>query len=280
MRIALGVEYDGRAFCGWQAQPDVASVQTRLEQAIGRIAEEEVRVHAAGRTDTGVHALQQVIHFDTAAQRPLAAWVRGVNRFLPDSVGVLWSRAVAEDFHARFSATGRHYRYLLLNRPVRPALLRGRVGWFARPLDLQLIRAAAVQLLGEHDFSTFRAAECQARSPVKVLHRLEVAQHGDCLVFELHASAFLQHMVRNIVGALVCVGAGRQPPEWLGELLAARDRRRGAPTFAADGLYFAGVDYAGHWGLPATAPATGAAGQGAVASWCAASSPMSGGGLT
>jgi tRNA pseudouridine38-40 synthase len=252
MRIALGVEYDGRPFSGWQSQPDVPCVQDQLEQALARIAEEHVRVHAAGRTDTGVHALQQVVHFDTTATRPLSAWVRGVNRYLPESVGVLWSCAVAEDFHARFSATGRYYRYILLNRPVRPALLAGRVGWFARPLALQPMQAAANLLLGEHDFSAFRAAECQARSPVKTLHRLDIRADGDRLTFDLHASGFLHHMVRNLVGALVYVGAGREPPEWLGELLQARDRSRAAPTFAADGLYFAGVDYATDWGLPPT----------------------------
>jgi len=257
MRIALGVEYDGRGFCGWQSQADVASVQDTLERAIAEIAGEPVRLHAAGRTDAGVHALLQVVHFDTTASRPLSAWVRGVNRHLPDSVAVLWSRAVPEDFHARFSATGRHYRYLLLDRPVRPALGSGRVGWFAKPLVPEAMREAAAMLTGEHDFSAFRAAECQARSPVKTLHRLDISRQGDVLVFDLHASAFLHHMVRNIVGALVYVGAGRQPPAWMAELLAARDRTRAAPTFAAAGLYFAGVDYAAEWGLPATTPPPG-----------------------
>lgn len=257
MRIALGVEYDGRGFCGWQSQLDVASVQDSLERAIAEIAGEPVRLHAAGRTDTGVHALQQVVHFDTTASRPASAWVRGVNRHLPDSVAVLWSRAVSEDFHARFSATGRHYRYLLLNRPMRPALASGRVGWFARPLCLDAMLEAAAMLIGEHDFSAFRAAECQAKSPVKTLHRLDASQTGDLIVFDLHASAFLHHMVRNIVGALVYIGAARQAPAWMAELLEGRDRTRAAPTFAADGLYFAGVDYDAAWGLPTTAPAAG-----------------------
>ncbi len=257
MRIALGVEYDGRGFCGWQSQADAASVQDRLESAIAEIAAEPVRVHAAGRTDAGVHALQQVVHFDTSSARPLSAWVRGVNRHLPDSIAVLWSRAVPEDFHARFSAAGRHYRYLLFNRPVRPALASGRAGWFARPLELSPMREAAAMLIGEHDFSAFRAAECQAKSPVKTLHRLAIGRQGDVITFELHASAFLHHMVRNIVGALVYVGNGRQVPGWLATLLASRDRSRAAPTFAADGLYFAGVDYAAEWGLPATTPPAG-----------------------
>lgn len=259
MRVALGVEYDGRGFCGWQSQADVPSVQGTLEHAIAEIAGETVRLHAAGRTDAGVHALQQVVHFETSVSRPLSAWVRGVNRHLPDSVAVLWSRGVSEDFHARFSATGRHYRYLLLNRPVRPALGSGRTGWFAQPLDVGSMREAASMLIGEHDFSAFRAAECQARSPVKILHRLDIERQGDMLVLDLHASAFLHHMVRNIVGALVYVGSGRQPPGWFGTLLSARDRRLAAPTFAADGLYFAGVDYAAEWGLPETTPARDAA---------------------
>jgi tRNA pseudouridine38-40 synthase len=254
MRIALGVEYDGRGFCGWQSQADVPTVQDHLERAIANIAGETVRLHAAGRTDTGVHALQQVVHFDTAASRPLSAWVRGVNRHLPDSIAVLWSRAVSEDFHARFSATGRYYRYLLLDRPVRPALASGRAGWFARPLELGPMREAAAMLIGEHDFSAFRAAECQARSPVKTLHRLDIERQGDMLVLDLHASAFLHHMVRNIVGALVYVGSGRQAPAWFARLLASRDRALGAPTFAADGLYFAGVDYPPGNGLPPTTP--------------------------
>ena len=257
MRIALGLEYHGKGFCGWQSQSDRASVQDALEHALTQVACHTVRVHAAGRTDTGVHALQQVVHFDTDAARPLSAWVRGVNRHLPGGVAVLWSRAVAEAFHARFAATGRHYRYLLLNRAVRPALAEGRVGWFARPLALQAMRDAAARLLGEHDFSAYRAAECQARSPVKTLHRLHIEQHDAVLTFDLHANAFLHHMVRNIVGALVYVGAGRQAPEWPGEVLAARDRTRAAPTFAPDGLYFAGVDYDAAWGLPPTAPTAG-----------------------
>jgi len=254
MRIALGVEYDGRGFCGWQSQADVASVQDALESAIGEIAGAPVRLHAAGRTDSGVHALQQVVHFDTEAKRPLSAWVRGVNRHLPGTVAVLWSRAVADGFHARFSATGRHYRYLLLNRAVRPALAAGRVGWFARPLDLAAMREAAGLLTGEHDFSAFRAAECQARSPLKTLHRLAACQQGEMFTFDLHANAFLQHMVRNIIGVLVEVGSGRRPAGWAGEVLAGRDRALAAPTFAPDGLYFAGVDYDAAWGLPSTAP--------------------------
>lgn len=254
MRIALGVEYDGRGFCGWQSQAGVASVQETLEEGIARIAGMPVRLHAAGRTDSGVHALQQVVHFDTEAERPLSAWVRGVNRHLPDSLAVLWARPVVDAFHARFSAAGRHYRYVLLNRAVRPALSAGRVGWFARPLELAAMQEAACLLTGKHDFSAFRAAECQARSPIRTLYRLAACRSDDRFTFELHADAFLHHMVRNIIGVLVAVGAGKRPAHWAGEVLASRDRKLAAPTFAADGLYLAGVDYDAEWGLPVTAP--------------------------
>lgn len=273
MRIALGLEYDGWGFCGWQSQSDVPSIQDALESAIGEIAGVTVRVHAAGRTDTGVHALRQVVHFETDAERPLTAWVRGVNRHLPDAVAVNWARAVPDDFHARFSATGRHYRYLLLNRPTRPALGSGRVGWFARPLELSPMRTAAAALIGEHDFSAFRAAECQARSPLKTLHRLDVSCADGLITFDLHANAFLHHMVRNIVGALVYVGAGRESPGWLGQLLALRDRSRAAPTFAADGLYLSGVDYDPAWGLPVTAPCYAGGGDPSLATLAGAAAP-------
>jgi tRNA pseudouridine38-40 synthase len=251
VRIALGLEYDGSRFCGWQTQPGGCSVQDALSAAVADIAGHEVGLAAAGRTDAGVHALAQVAHFDTEAVRPESAWVRGVNALLPPAISVLWARPVAADFHARFSAVGRRYRYLLLNRAVRPGLLAGRVGWHHAPLHLEAMRAAAACLLGEHDFSAFRAAECQAKSPVRTLSRLEIRREGDLIVFELAANAFLHHMVRNIVGCLVYVGKGKYPPAWLGDLLAARDRRLAAPTFAPDGLYFSGVDYEPRWGLPA-----------------------------
>ncbi|MDP1733248.1 MAG: tRNA pseudouridine(38-40) synthase TruA [Sulfuritalea sp.] len=249
MRVALGVEYDGSGFCGWQSQAGRGAVQDVLESALSRVADAPTRVVCAGRTDAGVHAIGQVVHFDTAAVRPDTAWVRGVNAHLPASVAVRWAKPVQDDFHARFSARGRRYRYLLLNRGERPGLMAKRVGWFHRPLDAEAMRAAAALLLGEHDFSAFRSVECQAKSPVKILRRADVARHGDLLVFDFEASAFLHHMVRNIVGALVYVGKGAHPPEWLGELLAGRDRARAAPTFEACGLYFAGVDYDPVWQL-------------------------------
>lgn len=249
-RIALGIEYNGSRFCGWQRQPQRCSIQDVVEQALSRLTGRPVAVVAAGRTDAGVHATGQVIHFDTPANRPLTAWIRGVNAFLPDSVAVLWAHPVNKEFHARFSATARSYRYVLLNHPVRPALNAGMVGWYHKPLDATLMQQAADFLLGEHDFSSFRAAECQANTPVRILRRLRVERSGEQIVFELTANAFLQHMVRNIVGALVYVGAGKQPPAWIVELLRQRDRTRAAPTFAADGLHLCHVAYDEVWGLP------------------------------
>lgn len=252
MRVALGLEYDGSAFCGWQSQTAGCGVQDALERALGAIAGETVRVVAAGRTDTGVHALNQVVHFDTQVLRPENAWVRGVNAHLPDGVAVNWARPVSDEFHARFSATERRYAYLLLNRPARPGMLHGRVGWFHAPLDFDAMREAASHLLGEHDFSAFRAAECQAKSPVKSLHRLDIEQSGEYFLFHLRANAFLHHMVRNLVGSLVYVGKGKHSPSWVKELLEGRDRRRAAPTFAPGGLYLTGVGYDGKWQIPAS----------------------------
>jgi tRNA pseudouridine38-40 synthase len=261
MRIALGLEYDGASFHGWQSQADGSGVQDAFERAVSAIAGAPVRTTAAGRTDSGVHATLQVVHFDTLAPRPETAWVRGVNALLPPTVAVRWAVDVAGEFHARFTATGRHYTYLLVNHPVRPALLQSRAGWYHRPLALGPMQDAAQALLGSHDFSAFRAAECQARSPVKTLDRLEITREGDMLRFELHADAFLHHMVRNLVGSLVYVGGGRQPARWLADVLASRDRSRAAPTFAAAGLYLTGVDYATRWNLPATYAAVRVAGR-------------------
>jgi tRNA pseudouridine38-40 synthase len=252
MRIALGLEYHGAPFHGWQSQADGSGVQNALERALSEIAGERVAVIAAGRTDAGAHATLQVAHFDIGVRRPENAWVRGVNALLPDAIAVQWAMPVAEEFHARFSATGRHYTYLLLDRPVRPALLNGRAGWYHQPLALARMCEGAAALIGRHDFSAFRAAECQAKSPVRTLDRLDIAREGNMIRFDLHADAFLYRMVRNIVGALVYVGNGRQPPSWIGELLAGRDRTRAAPTFASAGLYFTGVDYPTRFNLPAT----------------------------
>ena len=255
MRIALGVEYDGRPYCGWQSQAEGQTVQDTLQLALSQIAGEQpdgepISIIAAGRTDTGVHALEQVVHFDTLAVRPLTAWVRGANALLPDSISVLWAHPVPDEFHARFSAHGRSYRYLLVNRATRPAILAGKAGWFHAPLDLAAMQAAAQCLLGEHDFSAFRSSECQAKSPVKHLHRLDIRREGDMLIFDLSAGAFLHHMVRNIVGCLVYVGKGKYPPEWLADILASRDRSLAAPTFAPDGLYLRRIEYDAKWKLP------------------------------
>ena len=252
MRYSLCLEYDGRGFCGYQSQPDGCGVQDALEQALRFVAGEPITAVAAGRTDAGVHATAQILHFDTSAERPDSAWVRGVNTHLPPGIAVLWAQPVTLEFHARFAAHARHYTYLLLDRGQRPGLLSGRVGWYHRPLDVHAMGAAAQALVGTHDFSAFRAAECQAKSPVKTLSTLRVERHGELIRFELSATAFLQHMVRNIVGALVYVGSQRQPATWLAELLAMRDRRQAAPTFSPDGLYFTGADYDPVHGLPAT----------------------------
>jgi tRNA pseudouridine38-40 synthase len=258
MRIALGVEYDGSPYFGWQSQADGQTVQDTLQYALSKIAGEQpageqVSVIAAGRTDTGVHAIEQVVHFDTQAVRPLSAWVRGVNALLPDSIAVRWAHPVPDEFHARFSAHGRSYRYLLLNRAVRPAIQAGKVGWFHAPLDVAAMQAAAQNLLGKHDFSAFRAAQCQARSPVKHLQQLDIHRQGELLVFDLSADAFLHHMVRNIVGCLVYVGKGKYPPSWLGDVMAGRERSFAAPTFSPDGLYLRRITYEGKWGLPQVA---------------------------
>lgn len=250
VRIALGLEYDGSAFCGWQTQPGGCAVQDVLEAALGRVHAGPIDTIVAGRTDAGVHALSQIVHFDAVHPRPLEAWVRGVNACLPDSIAVLWAREVSPEFHARACAVERTYHYVLLNHRVRPALLAGRVGWVHQRLDIERMQEAARVLLGRHDFSAFRAAECQAHSPIRELRRAKVSRYGDLVLFEFSANAFLHHQVRNMVGALVWVGLGRRPVEWMGELLASRDRRLGAATFAPDGLYLTGVRYDPAWGLP------------------------------
>jgi tRNA pseudouridine38-40 synthase len=250
MRIALGVEYCGSAFRGWQSQAGGGTVQDALEAALAQIAGQPVATLCAGRTDAGVHATQQVVHFDAPVERPLTAWVRGVNSHLPAAVAVRWAQPVADDFHARFSAHGRRYRYLLLNRPQRPGLWQGRVGWFHLPLDLAAMQDACGRLLGEHDFSAFRAAQCQAKSPIKRMTAASVRQAGGLFVFDFAASAFLHHMVRNLVGTLVHVGKGAAAPEWVDVLLQMKDRTQAAPTFSPDGLYFRGPVYEARWALP------------------------------
>jgi tRNA pseudouridine38-40 synthase len=250
LRLALGIAYDGTSYNGWQTQPDAGAVQDAVERALSAIADHPVSTVCAGRTDAGVHALQQVIHFDTDAIRPLQAWVRGANARLPASAAVQWARPVSDGFHARFGARSRTYRYLLRSAPNRHPLWQTRAGWVFRPLAIEPMRQAARLLVGEHDFSAFRSSQCQAATPVRNLARLELETRGTFVDITLTANAFLHHMVRNIVGALVCVGTGRRAPDWMAELLAARDRALAAPTFSAAGLYLAGVTYDAAHGLP------------------------------
>jgi tRNA pseudouridine38-40 synthase len=254
MRIALGLEYDGAPYCGWQHQPGGCGIQDHLERALSRFAATPVETVAAGRTDAGVHACAQVVHFDTAIVRDEVSWVRGPNTFLPGGIRILWARPVPDDFHARFGARSRTYEYLLLDDAIAPGLMKGKVGWFHRTLDVDAMRSAASALVGEADFGAFRDAQCQARTPVRLVHEVEVDRRGALVVFTICANAFLHHMVRNIVGSLVYVGAGRQPPSWIAELLAGRDRKRAAPTFAPDGLYLAGIAYDPRFGLPRFRP--------------------------
>ena len=259
MRLALGVSYNGQSYLGWQSQPSGQTLQDQLEKALGEFCAQPVSTLCAGRTDAGVHGLMQVVHLDTDLQREPFSWVRGTNRFLPPDIAVQWAQAVPDTFHARASAMARRYVYVLLESPVRPALESGRVGWTFRPLDGDAMRDAARYLLGEHDFTSFRASACQALSPVKTLHRIDISCRGHEMArywrFEFEGNAFLHHMIRNIMGCLVYVGAGLHQPDWMHEVLAARSRDAAAPTFAPDGLYFAGPVYAPEWGLPTTTPA-------------------------
>jgi tRNA pseudouridine38-40 synthase len=244
------VEYDGSPYSGWQSQPNVPNIQDALQVALSGIANVPIAINAAGRTDTGVHALEQVVHFDTNVARPLTAWVRGANALLPESIAVLWAHPVPDEFHARFSAQARSYQYVLINRPSRSAVHHGKVGWFHAPLDVGSMSAAAAYLLGEHDFSAFRSSECQAKTPIKNLAQLAIQKHGNTIIFDLTADAFLHHMVRNIVGCLVYVGKGKHPPQWVQEVLQSRNRCQAAPTFAPDGLYLRRITYDAKWGLP------------------------------
>ncbi len=253
VRIVIGVSYDGSQFDGLQSQPSKNTVQDRLEIALSKVADHPVRVIAAGRTDAGVHAVAQVAHFETQARRDGSAWVRGGNAHLPAQIAVQWAVARDEQFHARFSAEARSYRYILYNHAVRQALMSSHVGWFHRALDLSAMQAAAAHLVGEHDFSAFRSSECQAKTPVRRLEYVNITARGPYLVFDFTANAFLHHMVRNLVGCLVYVGKGKHPPGWLGEVLAGRDRRVAAPTMSASGLYLANVRYPRRWSLPAFA---------------------------
>jgi tRNA pseudouridine38-40 synthase len=251
MRIALGIEYDGANFCGWQTQRQgIRAIQPMVEAALARVAAHSVTVHCAGRTDSGVHATYQVVHFDTEAQRSARSWILGANANLPDDVAVLWAVPVLDDFHARFSARARSYDYVLSNRRTRPGLWRNKLSWECRALSVPAMAEAAQYLLGEHDFTSFRAQGCQAKHPIRTLYRCEVVVVEPCIVFRVEANAFLQHMVRNFVGTLLEVGRGERPAAWVAEVLAARDRRQAGMTAAPDGLYLTGVRYGEEYGLP------------------------------
>ena len=255
MRLALGISYHGQAYEGWQSQRSGRTVQDRLETALGEFTTQRVSTVCAGRTDAGVHGLMQVVHFDTELQREEFSWVRGTNRFLPLDIAVEWACPVPDEFHSRASAIARRYSYVALESKVRPSLDAGRVGWVFRPLDADAMREAALQVLGEHDFTSFRASACQALSPVKTLTKLQITRRGAYWRFDFEASAFLHHMIRNLMGCLLAIGQGQQPPSWMGEVLRARDRDAAAPTFSPAGLYFLGPVYEPRWGLPSRTPA-------------------------
>jgi tRNA pseudouridine38-40 synthase len=251
-RIAVGVEYDGARYAGWQRQSEVDSVQAQLERALGSVADHPVEVTCGGRTDAGVHGLGQVAHFDTRSTRSMRGWALGANTLLPPDIAVTWAAAVPAHFHARYSALARTYRYVILNRNVRPALLRRRVCWIHRPLDAGAMHAAAQCLVGEHDFSAFRAAECQSRTATRRVESISVSRKDECLFIEIKANAFLHHMVRNIAGSLIAVGTGDQPAHWLAGVLASRNRRQAGITAPAGGLYFLRIDYPREFALPVT----------------------------
>ena len=255
VRVALGIAYRGSAYQGWQSQPGGRTVQDRLEAALSAFADRPVTTLSAGRTDAGVHALNQVVHFDTEVERSEESWLRGTNRHLPEDIAVQWCRPVDARFHCRASALGRRYAYVLLESRVRPALESGHVGWTFQRLDADAMRAGAALLLGTHDFSAFRSAECQALSPVKTLRRLEIERRGDYWRLDFEADAFLHHMIRNLMGSLIVVGSGRRDPSWLTGLIDGKDRSRAAPTFSPAGLYFVGPYYDAAHGIPEHTPA-------------------------
>ena len=255
MRVALGVSYNGCAYQGWQSQPSGLTVQDRLEAALTKFSAQKVSTVCAGRTDSGVHALMQVVHFDTPLERDTHSWVRGTNANLPRDIAVQWAVLTNNTFHCRGCATSRRYAYVLLDSPIRPSVEIGRVGWSFRPLNMDAMQQAAESLIGEHDFSSFRASQCQALSPVKNISSIQITRRGSYWRLEFEANAFLHHMIRNIMGCMVQIGQGRKPPTWIVDVLNARDRKVAAPTFSPDGLYFMGPRYPAHWGMPERTPA-------------------------
>jgi tRNA pseudouridine38-40 synthase len=250
VRVALGISYNGRGYQGWQSQTSGKTIQDQLEKALGKFAAQKVSTLCAGRTDAGVHGIMQVVHFDTELKRDTYSWVRGTNANLPRDIAVQWAVLTPDAFHCRACATSRRYAYVLYESPIRPSVDHGRVGWAFRSLDGQAMQQAADVLIGEHDFTSFRASQCQALTPVKNLMEISMIKRGAYWRIEFEATAFLHHMIRNIMGCLVLIGQGKKPAQWMAEVLAARDRRAAAPTFSPDGLYFLGPRYDPKWGIP------------------------------
>lgn len=250
MRIALGIEYDGHDFFGWQTQENLVTVQGSLEQALSKIADEKIQVLCAGRTDAGVHATGQVVHFETSVHRDLRAWTLGANSHLPPSIAVTFAEEVDDKFHARFSALARRYRYIIYNHSIRPAISAHRVTWYYHLLDVDAMEQAGQFLLGELDFSSFRSADCESNTPMRNVHFIKVTRHGHFVVIEIQANAFLHHMVRNIAGVLMRIGSGKKKPEWAKEVLEAKDRREAAETASANGLYLCQVEYPESYSFP------------------------------
>ncbi|WP_420849045.1 tRNA pseudouridine(38-40) synthase TruA [Pantoea rodasii] len=249
-KLALGIEYDGSRYYGWQRQNEVRSVQEKLEKALTKVANHPVVVFCAGRTDAGVHGTGQVVHFETTSQRADSAWTLGVNANLPDDIAVRWVKAVPNEFHARFSATARRYRYVIFNQRLRPAILGNGITHFYHPLDVEKMQRAGQCLIGENDFTSFRAVQCQSRTPWRNVMHLNVTRYGSYVIVDIKANAFVHHMVRNIVGSLMEIGCGNQPESWMADLLAAKDRTLAAATAKAEGLYLVAVDYPSHFALP------------------------------
>ncbi len=249
-RLALGLEYDGSGFNGWQTQPEGCTVQDNVETALTGLANQKIKVVSAGRTDAGVHALSQVIHFDTSTQRELTTWVEGTNSLVAGGISVVWAKEVGKDFHARYSALSRTYTYLILNRLQRPGLLQKKVAWYKKKLSIRSMRIASKYLIGLHDFSSFRSSSCQSTTTVREVSSLNIAQHDSLVRIDITANAFLQHMVRNIVGSLVDVGLGKKHPDWIDEILRAKNRDLAGPAASPDGLFLAKVSYDLKWEIP------------------------------